>query len=83
MASGLKSGPLWAADSKAKDLGYPDNSDEHWHYRLSPEFTAPTGKYEWLNNQLFIANLVDVPVSMHLAKGPKENDRLIQVYRVL
>jgi hypothetical protein len=66
-----------------KGLGYPDNTDEHWHYRLSPEFTAPTGKYEWLNNQLFIANLVDVPAAMRLAKGPKENDRLIQVYRVL
>ena len=66
-----------------RGLGYPDNTDAHWHYRLSPEFTAPTGKYEWLNNQLFIANLVDVPDAMRVAKGPKENDRLIQVYRVL
>jgi hypothetical protein len=66
-----------------KGLAYPKGKGpDDWHYRLSPEFIAPQGKYEWLNRNLFIANLVDVPQSMRLAKGSKENDRLIQVYRV-
>jgi hypothetical protein len=37
---------------------------------------------EWLNSQLFVATLSDVPDTMRLAEGPKENDRLIQIYRV-
>jgi hypothetical protein len=66
-----------------KGLAYPKGKGpDDWHYRLSPEFIAPQGKYEWLNRNIFIANLVDVPESMRLAKGSKENDRLIQVYRV-
>ncbi len=66
-----------------KGLAYPKGKGpDDWHYRLSPEFIAPQGKYEWLNRNIFIANLVDVPQSMRLAKGPKENDRLIQIYRV-
>jgi hypothetical protein len=66
-----------------KGLAYPSDKKDDWHYRLSPEFTAPVGKYQWLNSHLFIANLVDVPDSLRLAKGANENDRLIQVYEVL
>lgn len=66
-----------------KGLAYPSDKKDDWHYRLSPEFVAPMGKYQWLNSHLFIANLVDVPDSMRLAKGADENDRLIQVYEVL
>lgn len=66
-----------------KGLGYPKGASGEWHYRLAPEFIAPQGKYEWLDNSLFIATLSEVPEQMRLAHGPNENDRLIQVYRVL
>jgi hypothetical protein len=66
-----------------RGLAYPTANKDDWHYRLAPEFIAPSGKYQWLNSSLFVANLVDVPPAMRLAKGPNENDRLIQVYRVL
>jgi len=65
-----------------RGLGYGGNEANGWHYRLAPEFIAPQGKYDWLNRALFISTLSDVPASMRLAKGPHENDRLIQVYRV-
>jgi Protein of unknown function (DUF3237) len=66
-----------------KGLAYPQGKDENdWHYRLAPEFVAPQGKYDWLNRHLFISTLSPVPAGMQLAKGPKENDRLIQVYEV-
>lgn len=62
-----------------KGLAYSEES-----YRLQPEFFAPAGKYEWLNKSIFIATLVfPVPPEMAVAKGPHENDRLIQVYRVV
>jgi len=64
-------------------VAYPSAKPDDWHYRLTPEFIAPQGKYDWLNKSLFIATLSDVTQEMRLAKGPKENDRLIQVYRVL
>jgi hypothetical protein len=52
-------------------------------YRLSPEFTAPVGKYDWLNKQIFIANLTtDIPSDRRLARSENENDRLIHVYRL-
>ena len=66
-----------------KGLAYPhDGEADDWHYRLAPEFIAPMGKYDWLNRNLFISTLSEVPPAMRLARGPKENDRLIQVYRV-
>lgn len=66
-----------------KGLAYPHNGDaDDWHYRLAPEFIAPQGKYDWLNRSLFVSTLSEVPPAMRLARGPKENDRLIQVYRV-
>jgi hypothetical protein len=53
-------------------------------YRLVPEFIAPQGKYDWLNKSIFLSTLVTaVPENMRLAKGSNENDRLIEVYRVL
>jgi len=66
-------------------LTYAGNAPGQERYRLTPEFIAPKGKYDWLNKSIFLATLTDVPrdaPQMHLAKGPNENDRLIQVYRV-
>jgi hypothetical protein len=52
-------------------------------YRLTPEFTAPRGRYDWLNTNVFIANLTTaIPGDKRLAKGEDQNDRLIQVYRI-
>jgi hypothetical protein len=52
-------------------------------YRLTPEFWAPEGKYDWLNKSIFLCTLTDpVPPSVALAKGPNQNDRLLQIYRV-
>ena len=63
-----------------RGLGY-DKRDEK--YRLVPEFTVNEGKYDWLNKSIYVATLVsDIPESMRLAKGPNENDRLIQVHRI-
>lgn len=50
--------------------------------RLVPVFTAPVGRYDWLNKSIFLSTLTDVPEGMGVAKGPDENDRLIQVHRV-
>jgi Protein of unknown function (DUF3237) len=66
-----------------RGLAYPAPGPDKFRYRLAPEFIAPKGKYDWLNKSLFISTLTDVPTGMQLAKGSKENDRLIQVYRVL
>ena len=64
-------------------LAYPKGAGaDDWHYRLVPEFIAPQGKYEWLNSSIFISTLSEVPAGMRLAKDAKQNDRLIQVYRV-
>ena len=63
-------------------LTYPGAKPGDEHYRLAPQFIAPVGKYDWLNRNIFIATLVDVPKGMEQARGPSENDRLIQVYRV-
>jgi hypothetical protein len=53
-------------------------------YRLSPEFTAPNGKYDWLNKHLFVANLTtNLPDAKRLARSENENDRLIHVYRLV
>jgi Protein of unknown function (DUF3237) len=65
-----------------KGLMYPAVDGAPERYRLVPEFTAPVGKYDWLNKSIFISTLVDVPPAMRLAKGENENDRLIQVFRV-
>jgi hypothetical protein len=52
-------------------------------YRLTPEFTAPQGKYDWLNKGMFVANLTtNVPSDRRLARSENENDRLIHVYRL-
>lgn len=67
-----------------KGLAYPGEKLEDWRYRLTPEFIAPQGKYDWLNRHVFISTLVvPVPAALQLAKGPNENDRVIEVYRVL
>jgi hypothetical protein len=67
-----------------KGLGYPGAKLEDWRYRLTPEFIAPQGKYDWLNRSVFVSTLVvPVPAELQLAKGPNENDRVIEVYRVL
>ncbi|MBS0394217.1 MAG: DUF3237 family protein [Proteobacteria bacterium] len=63
-------------------LTYPGAKPGEERYRLAPQFTAPVGRYDWLNRHLFIATLTDVPKGLELAKGAAENDRLIQVYQV-
>ncbi len=63
-------------------LTYPGAKPGDERYRLAPQFTAPVGRYDWLNRHLFIATLTDVPKGLELAKGTAENDRLIQVYQV-
>lgn len=64
-------------------LSYPGAKPGEERYRLAPQFTAPVGKYDWLNRSLFLSTLTEVPKGMELARGSGENDRLIQVYRVL
>lgn len=64
-------------------LTYPGKKPGEERYRLTPEFIALVGKYDWLNRSVFLATLTDVPKGMELAKGPAQNDRLIQVYRIL
>jgi hypothetical protein len=67
-----------------KGLAYPGATSQDTRYRLAPEFIAPQGKYDWLNKHLFVSTLVvPVPAELRLAKGPNENDRVIEVYRVL
>ena len=63
-------------------LTYPGAKLGQERYRLTPQFIAPVGKYDWLNRGIFISTLTDVPKGMELAKGSSQNDRLIQVYRV-
>ncbi|QDH25506.1 DUF3237 domain-containing protein [Neokomagataea tanensis] len=66
-----------------KGLAYPIKNGQDYKYRLSPEFIAPKGKYDWLNKSIFVATLVyPVPKGMELARGPHQNDRLIQVLRL-
>lgn len=67
-----------------KGIAYPPVGGNDAIYRTVPEFFAPAGKYDWLNKALFVGTLVwPVPAGLGVAKGPHENDRLIQVYRVL
>lgn len=57
-------------------------ADPEWpRFRLVPEFTAPVGKYDWLNRSIFLSTLGPVPTSHGLARAG-QNDRLIQIYRV-
>lgn len=65
-----------------KGMAYPSEGSGWGKYRLSPVFTAPQGKYDWLNKSLFLSTLVETPEQMGVARGPDENDRLIQVHRV-
>ena len=55
-------------------------------YRLVPQFIVNAGKYDWLNKGIFVSTLIfgdALPASMRVAKGPNENDRLIQVHRIV
>ena len=63
-------------------LEYKPTEQTPEKYRLCPTFTAPGGKYDWLNKHIFLSTLVDVPEDLALASGSEENDRLIQVYKV-
>ena len=66
-----------------KGLAVPGDQPTATKYRLSPEFTAPQGKYDWLNRNVFIANLTTrMPEGKRLAKSENENDRMIHVYRL-
>jgi hypothetical protein len=64
---------------------YPPAADGREVYRLVPTFTTAVGTHDWLNRSIFLATLVYgdmVPEALRVAKGPNENDRLIQVHRV-
>jgi len=66
--------------------GYPPDADGPRRYRLTPSFTTVKGPHDWLNKYKFIATLIAGPAfpkDFALAKGPNENDRLIQVHRVI
>lgn len=66
-----------------KGLAIPGAEPGRLKYRLSPEFTAPQGKYDWLNRNVFIANLTTrIPEGRRLAKTADENDRMIHVYQL-
>jgi hypothetical protein len=65
-----------------RGLIYPEMRGEWPKCRLVPEFTAPVGPYDWLNRSIFLSTLVAVPADLALAKGPAENDRMIQIHRV-
>ncbi len=68
-----------------KGLAYPAQGPAHRRYRLVPTFTTVEGPHDWLQSSIFLATLVygeDVPAAYRLAKGPGQNDRLIQVHRV-
>jgi hypothetical protein len=55
-------------------------------YRLLPQFIVTGEKYAWLNKGVFVSTLIagrGMPESMRLATGPNENDRLIQVHRIV
>jgi hypothetical protein len=55
-------------------------------YRLLPQFVVTGEKYAWLSKGVFVSTLIAgraMPDSMRLAKGPNENDRLIQVHRIV
>ncbi|GAB3102967.1 DUF3237 family protein [Aestuariicella hydrocarbonica] len=66
-----------------KGLAY-ESQPEVEKYRLVPEFIAPQGKYDWLNKHVFVSTLVwPVPESMKVTHKLNENDRLIEVYKVL
>ena len=65
-----------------RGLIYPEMRGEWPKCRLVPEFTAPVGPYDWLNRSIFLSTLVAVPPALALAKGPAENDRMIQIHRV-
>lgn len=65
-----------------KGLWYEPTKEVPYKFRMIPEFTAPKGKYDWLNKSMFLSVLTKVPDSLSLAKSPGDNDRLIQVYSV-
>ncbi|MFZ4286077.1 DUF3237 domain-containing protein [Variovorax sp. HJSM1_2] len=51
--------------------------------RLAPVFQVTAGPWDWLTKSLFICTLVeDIPPRWINARGPNENDRLLQVHRV-
>jgi hypothetical protein len=54
-------------------------------FRLLPQFIVSGDKYAWLGKGVFVSTLVfgaKFPPAMAMAKGPNENDRLIQVHRI-
>jgi len=64
-----------------KGMGFYNPSGER--YRMNPEFIAPVGKYGWLNKNMFVATLVDVPAGSGMARGPDKTDRSIQGFRLV
>lgn len=67
-----------------RGLTYPKQPGQPERSRLTPEFTAPKGPYDWLNKSIFVSTIVEaVPPSLRLAHGEDEMDLLIQVHRLV
>ena len=52
----------------------PESADTPFYFRTSPRFTAPNGKYSWLNQNIFVAGVRFDPA--------KANTVLIDVYQL-
>lgn len=64
-------------------MEYPTKDPNDFKMRVTPSFIAPQGKYEWLNKNVFVGNLIiPAPKNYTLAKNEHENDRLIQIFRI-
>lgn len=51
--------------------------------RTIPKFIVNAGPYDWLNKNVFVGTiLIDVPEHLRQAKGPLENDRIIQIHKL-
>lgn len=67
-------------------VAYAPVPGQQYRYRLSPSFTVAEGRHDWLNKSLFVATLLadnDMPRQFVRPARPGENDRLIQVHRVV
>ncbi len=67
-------------------VAYAPVPGQQYRYRLSPSFTVAEGRHDWLNKSLFVATLLadnDMPRRFVRPARPGENDRLIQVHRVV
>jgi hypothetical protein len=60
---GLRHGP--EAVMRRLAAGEPVDPSEYY-FRAAPRFSAPAGKYEWLNRSLFLCTGTRAPLGIHL-----------------